>query len=57
MQNVGGITNNMTFTNTYLLDDLIQGEGKGIITTSFPDEYIHSNNLARIVSFINWFCY
>jgi hypothetical protein len=57
MQNVGGITNNMTFTNTYLLDDLIQGEGKGLITTSFPDEYIHSNNLARIVSFINWFCY
>jgi hypothetical protein len=34
MKNVGNVTNNMTFTNTYLLEGLIQGKGKGTIVTS-----------------------
>jgi hypothetical protein len=33
MKNVGNVTNNMTFTNTYLTDDLVQSKSKGVITT------------------------
>jgi hypothetical protein len=33
MKNVGNVTNNMTFTNTHLSDDLIQSKSKGVITT------------------------
>ena len=31
MKNIGNVTNNMTFTNTYLSPALIQAKGKGII--------------------------
>lgn len=34
MINVGNVTNNMTFTNTYLSPSLIQAKGKGSIETS-----------------------
>ncbi len=33
MKNVGNVTNNMTFTNTYLSPALIQAKGKGTIET------------------------
>lgn len=33
MKNIGNVTNNMTFTNTYLSSTLIQAKGKGIIET------------------------
>ena len=33
MKNIGNVTNNMTFTNTYLSPALIQAKGKGIIET------------------------
>lgn len=33
MKNVGNVTNNMTFTNTYLSPALIQAKGKGVIET------------------------
>ena len=31
LKNIGNVTNNMTFTNTYLSPALIQAKGKGII--------------------------
>jgi hypothetical protein len=34
MLNLGNVTNNMTFTNTYLSPALLQAKGKGIIETS-----------------------
>ena len=34
MKNIGNVTNNMTFTNTYLSPALIQAKGKGIIQAS-----------------------
>jgi hypothetical protein len=33
MKNIGKIANNMTFTNTYLSNALIQAKGNGTITT------------------------
>ena len=33
MKNIGNVTNNTTFTNTYLSSTLIQAKGKGIIET------------------------
>ena len=33
-ENVGNVTNNKTFTNTYLSDELIVGRGKGTIETT-----------------------
>ena len=33
MKNIGNVTNNITFTNTYLSPPLIQAKGKGIIET------------------------
>jgi hypothetical protein len=33
MKNIGNVTNNITFTNTYLSPELIQAKGKGIIET------------------------
>jgi hypothetical protein len=33
MKNIGKIANNMTFTNTYLSNGLIQAKGNGTITT------------------------
>jgi hypothetical protein len=33
LKNIGNVTNNMTFTNTYLSPALIQAKGKGIIET------------------------
>jgi hypothetical protein len=33
MKNIGNVANNMTFTNTYLSNGLIQAKGNGIITT------------------------
>ena len=33
MKDIGNVTNNMTFTNTYLSPALIQAKGKGIIET------------------------
>ena len=33
MKNVGNVTNNMTFINTYLPDNSIQGKGNGTIKT------------------------
>jgi hypothetical protein len=33
MKNIGNVTNNITFTNTYLSPELIQAKGKGIIAT------------------------
>lgn len=33
MKNIGNVTNNITFTNTYLSPKLIQAKGKGIIET------------------------
>ena len=34
MRNVGNVTNNMTFTNTYLSPALVQATGKGTIETN-----------------------
>jgi hypothetical protein len=34
LKNVGNVTNNKTFTNTYLSDDLLVGRGKGTIETT-----------------------
>lgn len=34
MKDIGNATNNMTFTNTYLSEGLIQWKGKGTIRTS-----------------------
>jgi len=33
MKNIGNVTNNITFTNTYLSPTMIQAIGKGIIET------------------------
>jgi hypothetical protein len=33
MKNVGNVTNNMTFINTYFPDNSIQGKGNGTIKT------------------------
>lgn len=40
MMNVGNVTNNMTFTNTYLSPALIQAKGKGVIVSP-EHEKIH----------------
>jgi hypothetical protein len=34
LKNVGNVTNNKTFTNTYLSDELLVGRGKGTIETT-----------------------
>lgn len=34
LNNVGNVTNNQTFFNTYLSDELLLGRGKGTIETS-----------------------
>jgi hypothetical protein len=34
LKNVGNVTNNKTFTNTYLSDELLIGRGKGTIETT-----------------------
>ena len=34
MKNIGNVTNNMTFINTYFLDNSIQAKGNGTIRTT-----------------------